>query len=101
MWRRLLRWAHAYLVAYDQLWYVRLAGIKYILRGGEEPSAQETISSKVGRMANQNRRWAIIAQAVLDRLFMLFGSRPGHCQRAIVAACMMSRVRDDIDLGVN
>lgn len=82
---RLLRWLHAIAVAIDQLAYVILAGPYYLVVGGEEPSARETISSKVGREANNGWLWARIAECGIDLLFRLLGSRPGHCQRAILA----------------
>lgn len=83
---RLLKWLRAWLVALDQLAYVTLAAPKYLLAGGPVPSPRETISSKVGRMAVKGKRWALIAEAVIDWMFERIGSRPGHCRRAILRA---------------
>lgn len=85
MLKRALGCLHAILVAVDQLAYVLLACPYYLLIGGDEPSARETISSKVGREANNGWLWAKVAQVALDMLFRLLGTGPGHCQRAIVA----------------
>ncbi|NIJ07254.1 hypothetical protein FHS31_000850 [Sphingomonas vulcanisoli] len=97
---RVQRGIHAWLVALDQLAYVSLAIPKYVCRGGEEPSAQETISSKIGRMAIKGHCWALIAEPIVNRFMELWGASPaapGHCRRAIVAAEAMSRARDAID----
>lgn len=85
---RLRHWLHALLIALDQLAYVTLAGPKYLIAGGPEPSAQETISSKVGRMALAGKRWALVIEPLIDRIFILLGSAPGHCRRAIVPGCL-------------
>jgi hypothetical protein len=79
---RLGRWLVELLIALDQLAHVFLGGPKYLLRGGPVPSADETISSKVGRQAAKGRRWAIIAEHGIDALFRLLGQR-GHCRAAI------------------
>ncbi len=81
---RLKQWLHALLIAIDQLAYVLLDFWACVVRAHRVPSPRETISSKVGRMANEGREWAIVVQPMIDRLFELFGSPPGHCQRAIV-----------------
>jgi len=86
---RLGVWFRAWLVALDQLVYVTLAAPKYLLRGGPCPSPYETISSKCGRMARKGHRWAIIAQCVIDRVFVALGSQPGHCARSIVRADLL------------
>jgi hypothetical protein len=85
----LKRWkacAHAWLIALDQFAYVTLAWPKCWIVGGPVPSPYETISSKTGRMAAAGHRWARLAQAMIDRLFVCLGSPPGHCQRSIVKA---------------
>lgn len=76
---------HAWLVALDQLAYVTLAGPAYLLGLGPVPSPYETISSSVGRHANDGWRWAHLAELMIDIAFiMLVSSKPGHCQRSIV-----------------
>jgi hypothetical protein len=83
--RRLRGLAHAWLVALDQLAYVTLAGPAYLIGLGPQPSPYETISSSVGRHANDGWRWARIVQRLIDGLFtLLAGSPAGHCQRSIV-----------------
>ena len=82
---RLKAWLLAFLVAFDQLAYVILAGPKFLIVGGPVPSPRETISSKVGREAIKGHRWALIVEPLIDDLFELLGSTPGHCRRDIVA----------------
>ena len=52
-----------------------------VLLGGNNPD--ETISSAVGRRAIRGKRWARWAEQAIDALFVLLGSKPGHCQRMI------------------
>lgn len=78
---RLKNWAHAWLIALDQLAYVTLAGPT-----DPPPSPYETISSRVGRAANAGLWWGKLLQPAIDGLFGLLGSPPGHCQRSIVRA---------------
>lgn len=73
------------LIAIDQLAYVLIAVPIYIIAGGPCPSADETISSRVGRAAMTGHRWGLILEAVIDRLFLLLGEAPGHCRRNIEA----------------
>ena len=73
------------LVAIDQLVYVLIAVPIYIIAGGPCPSADETISSRVGRAAIDGRPWGLILEAVIDRLFLLLGEAPGHCRRNVEA----------------
>jgi hypothetical protein len=83
---RLRAWAHAWLIALDQLAFVWLAGWFYLIDRAAPPSPYETISSYTGRMANAGMGWALWLQPIIDRLFMLLGSKPRHCQRSIVSA---------------
>lgn len=57
------------LVALDQLGNT--------LCGGNE---DETISSRVGRNAMQGKKWALIAEKVINALFWF---QPDHCRRNI------------------
>jgi hypothetical protein len=85
--KRLGEWLVQVGIAIDQLVYVLVAGPFYwLLRRGICPSADETISSRVGRAAQEGKRWGIVLEWVIDHSFMLFGSKPGHCQRAIETA---------------
>ena len=86
MLRRLGVLLHAWLVALDQLAYVTLASPAFLIGLSDPPSPHETISSAVGRHSNLGFRWARLAERLIDRLFILLGSPPGHCQRAIVRA---------------
>ncbi|WP_244648732.1 MULTISPECIES: hypothetical protein [unclassified Sphingomonas] len=45
------------LVAVDQLAYILIAVPIYVVAGGPTPSADETISSRVGRAAIKGHRW--------------------------------------------
>jgi hypothetical protein len=81
--RRLALWTRCLLVSLDQLAHTILAGPKYLIRGGPAPNPDETISSKVGRMAIRGRPWALIAERPIDWLFVRLGAAPGHCRRMI------------------
>lgn len=81
--RRLLAWLHQIIIALNQFVQVMVSGVAYVIRGGEM-TADETISSKVGRMALTGKRWARIAEWIIDRLLWgIEGGRLGHCRRAI------------------
>ena len=81
---KLLRWLHNLAVALDQFVYVVLAGPPYLLGLGDLPSPQQTISGAVGLLAISGNRVGLIAEWVIDNIFELLGSAPGHCRRAIV-----------------
>lgn len=70
-------------VAIDQLVYMLIAVPIHIIVGRPYPSADETISSRVGRAALAGHRWGLILEAVIDRLFLLLGEAPGHCRRNV------------------
>ncbi|MDF0543325.1 hypothetical protein PX699_13285 [Sphingobium sp. H39-3-25] len=77
---RFRMWVLVVLIAIDQLAHVILAAPKYVLAGGPRPDPDETISGKVGRMAIRGKRWALICEWVIDRLFRLIGAGQGHCR---------------------
>jgi hypothetical protein len=72
-------------VALDENAFVWLAGPKYVLLGGERPSPRETISSKVGRSAEAGKRWALIAEQVINWLAFRLAGQVNHCRVNIVA----------------
>jgi hypothetical protein len=74
------------LVAVDQLVYILIAVPIYVVAGGATPSADETISSRVGRAAIKGHRWGLILEAIIDRLFVLIGAAPEHCRRNVEPA---------------
>src|SRR3546814_11380266 len=80
---RLRLWLLTCLIALDQLAHVLLAGPKYILAGGPRPNPDETISSKVGRQAMRGKRWALVAEWMVDGLFRLLTGECGHCRAKI------------------
>ncbi|WP_242140881.1 hypothetical protein [Sphingomonas sp. TREG-RG-20F-R18-01] len=84
--RRVSKWIIQLLIAIDQVAYVLLAGPYYLIVGGSCPSADETISSRVGRAAMAGSWWGKPCAWAIDHLFMLLGSKPGHCARAIETA---------------
>ena len=85
--RRLRDVAQQLLVSIDQLAQVVLVGAAYLLRLTDVcPSADETISSYVGRGAIAGRRWALIAERIIDLLFVQLGEEPGHCRRNVETA---------------
>jgi hypothetical protein len=73
----------AIAVAIDQLLGTIIVGLLYLLALAPAPNPDETISSIVGRNAVAGKRWALIAERVIDRLFWLLGDGPNHCARSI------------------
>ena len=77
------------LVSIDQFAQVVLVGIAYVAGLTSVcPSADETISSYVGRAELRGARWAIVVAWMIDGLFMLLGDAPGHCRRNVETACL-------------
>lgn len=83
MFYRLRQWILMTLVAFDQVLHVLLAGPKYIFFGGPRPSPDETISSKVGRMAIEGKRWALISEFLINGMFRIITGEIGHCRNRI------------------
>jgi len=77
MWRRFKRWLYLFAVALTQgVVNVMLAGLWWVITGrGEEPDPDEPFSSRVGRNAIAGKRWALIAERIVDGIF-----GPGHCR---------------------
>ncbi len=87
MLRRFTVWFRQLLVSFDQLACVLIAMPFFVLLArGQCPSADETMSSRVGRAALRGRRWGIIAERLIDRVFVLLGEAPGHCRRNVESA---------------
>ena len=85
--RRLRDLAQQLLVSVDQLAQVVIVGVLYVLHLTDAcPSADETISSYVGRGELRGERWARILAPAIDRLFILLGEEPGHCRRNVETA---------------
>lgn len=87
--RRLREVAQQLLVSIDQFAQVVIVGAAYALHLTDAcPSADETISSYVGRGEMRGARWALILAPVIDRLFILLGEAPGHCRRNVETAAL-------------
>lgn len=85
--KRLFEVALQLLVSIDQLAQVAIVGLAYLLRLTDIcPSADETISSYVGRGQLRGARWAAIVAPAIDGLFVLLGEAPGHCLRNVESA---------------
>ncbi|MBI0475015.1 hypothetical protein D9601_06525 [Sphingomonas sp. MA1305] len=85
--RRSLSVARQLLVSIDQLAQVLVVGMFFVAGLTEAcPSADETISSYVGRGEMRGARWAQILASIIDRLFVLLGEQPGHCRRNVETA---------------
>jgi len=80
---RARRWLRVLAVSLDQLVCVFWSGPKYLIVGGRCPYPDETISSRVGRGALKGKRWALILESIIDRLFVWLGEPPGHCRAHI------------------
>jgi len=74
------------LLAVDQLVYILIAVPIYVVAGGPTPSADETISSRVGHAAIKGHRWGLFLEAIIDRLFVMLGAAPDHCRRNVETA---------------
>ena len=73
-------WFGRMFIALDQAFAVWVRGFFFVwFNMGELPSADETLSAFVGRNAILNRRWALIAERVIDFLM----TQKGHCRAAI------------------
>lgn len=68
-----MRYARNLLIALDQ-WF-------NVLFGGNNPD--ETISSAVGRKAMAGRKWALVAETIIDWLFERLTGEVGHCRANI------------------
>jgi hypothetical protein len=89
--RRLRNVAQQLLVSVDQLAQVVIVGLFYILHITDAcPSADETISSYVGRAQMRGAWWANLIAPVIDLLFVLLGEKPGHCLRNVESAFLGS-----------
>lgn len=87
MLRRALEVARQLLVSIDQLAQVMLVGVIYVVGlTAVCPSADETISSYVGRGQMRGARWARILAPAIDGLFILLGEASGHCRRNVETA---------------
>lgn len=87
MFRRILHWLRQLLVSIDQLAQVLIVGLFYVLGLTTAcPSADETISSYVGRGQMRGALWARAIAPVIDAIFVLLGDRPGHCRRNVETA---------------
>lgn len=76
-------WLRAWLVAVDQLAMVGCCFWTFVLLGrGKAPNEDETISSRVGRAAIREKRWALVCEAVIDWFFARLGQE-GHCRASI------------------
>lgn len=85
--RRLAEVVMQLLVSIDQLAQVAIVGVAYLLRLTDTcPSADETISSYVGRGQLRGARWAAVVAPAIDSLFVLLGEAPGHCVRNVESA---------------
>ncbi len=70
------------LISLDQGVQTIIFGTIYLFCGGECPSADETISSYVGRESEQGKRWAKVVERMIDGLFRPLG-QPHHCRSSI------------------
>jgi hypothetical protein len=75
---RLKMWCWQMLLCFDQLTGCWIRGCYFIWFGGECPNADETISSFVGRKSEAGKRWARIAERIIDSIM-----GAGHCRRSI------------------
>ena len=85
--RRIARVLRQILVSVDQLAQVLLVGACYIAGvASVAPSADETISSYVGRGEMRGAWWGRLLAPAIDALFVALGEAPGHCRRNVESA---------------
>lgn len=80
MLRRLSQWAWLMLVGASRYFVnTGAAGLFWVVTGrGKLANGYETFSSRTGRNALQGKRWALLAEKVIDGLF-----GEGHCRNSI------------------
>lgn len=68
MWNRFKRWAYLFGIALTQgIVNTTLAGLWWVITGhGQEPDPDEPFSSRVGRNAIAGKRWALVAEWLID-----------------------------------
>lgn len=77
-------WLHSWLIAVDQLAHVGLCFWLFVPFGrGKCPNPDETISSRVGRNAEEGKRWALAAEWLIDGLFLILTGQRGHCRASV------------------
>jgi hypothetical protein len=77
---RFSNWIGRLATSADQLFCVWVRGWGFVWFGiGDLPSADETLSAFVGKQAIAGKKWALIAEKVIDFLM----TQKGHCRRAI------------------
>lgn len=87
MFRRSLEVLRQLMVSIDQLAQVVIVGLLFVIGLTSAcPSADETISSYVGRGQLRGAWWARILAPAIDGLFVLLGEAPGHCRRNVETA---------------
>lgn len=74
---RFARWVYLFAVALTQgIVNTTIAGLWWVITGrGQEPDPDEPFSSRVGRNAIAGKRWALIAERIVDGIF-----GAGHCR---------------------
>jgi hypothetical protein len=82
MFSRIKAFLLAILISFDQFAQTVLCGTAYIFGFAKCPSPDETISSLVGRRAIDGKKWAFVAQTMINFIFGLLGSKD-HCYRSI------------------
>lgn len=94
---RLRIWLRELLIASDQVAHVFFGGPKYLICGGPCPSADETISSKVGRQALRGKRWARACEIPINLLFLPLEGEWHHCRRCIEHDELSEELRNELE----
>jgi hypothetical protein len=76
---RFRRWIWLFAIALTQgIVNTTIAGLWWVLTGrGSEPDPDEPFSSRVGRNAIAGKRWALVAEWLIDGIF-----GAGHCRQS-------------------
>jgi hypothetical protein len=75
--KRFKRWAYLFAIALTQgIVNTTIAGLWWVITGsGQEPDPDEPFSSRVGRNAIAGKRWALVAEYLIDAVL-----GAGHCR---------------------
>jgi hypothetical protein len=78
---RLNAWVWQMLVSLDQLAATWIFGWSFVWLGGDRrcPSADETISSHVGKAARAGKPWGLFWAKIIDWLAFTLAGQRNHC----------------------
>lgn len=70
-------------ISIDQLAQTIIFGVLFLFGLCPCPSADETISSVVGKKSEEGVAWAMRVEKIINWVFLTFFGEPHHCRNAI------------------